>query len=250
MKIKILLLDIENSPSVAHVWGLWQQNVSLSQLQESAYVMCVAAKWLGEDEMFYYSLHENGRKRMLKKIHKLLDEADAVVHYNGIRHDIPLLNKEFIEMGMLPPSPYKQIDLLVTAKRQFKFPSNKLEYVCKALGVGQKLKTIGHELWTRCMAGDAEAWDMMKEYNINDVIILEEVYNKLLPWIQRHTNYSIHNAVAALCCPKCGGTHLQKRGYARTLASVFQRYQCKDCGSWLKDNTILNRKDFKTSEIL
>ena len=41
---KILLLDIEMAPNVAHVWGIWDQNIGINQLQESSYVMCYAAK--------------------------------------------------------------------------------------------------------------------------------------------------------------------------------------------------------------
>jgi predicted RNA-binding Zn-ribbon protein involved in translation (DUF1610 family) len=246
--LKILLLDIENSPNIAHVWGLWQQNVSIAQLQESAYIMCYAAKWLGADYVYFDSIHESSKKRMLKGLHKLLDEADAVVHYNGTKHDIPLINKEFLELGLTPPSPYKQIDLLITAKKVFKFPSNKLEYVCKALGVGQKLKHIGHELWTLCLAGDKEAWKMMEEYNVNDVVILEEVYQKMLPWIRGHANHSLYSD-DSFVCPNCGSNHLQKRGYAYTLASKFQRYVCKGCGHWCKDSKILNRNHYKTTSI-
>lgn len=246
--MKILLLDIENSPHLGHVWGLWQQNISLSQLQESAYVMCWAAKWLGEDYVYFDSIHQSSKKKMIKSIHKLLDEADAVVHYNGIKHDIPLLNKEFLQLGLTPPSPYKQIDLLQTAKKQFKFPSNKLEYVCKALGVGHKIQTIGHELWTRCMAGDEEAWLMMEEYNVNDVIILEQVYNKLLPWIKGHANYSLYSEDKRVC-PNCGSDNLHKRGFTQTLASVYQRYRCNSCGHWSKDNKILNSKQYKMTSI-
>jgi chromosome partitioning protein len=33
--LKVLLLDIETSPNLAHVWGIWQQNVGLSQLLET-----------------------------------------------------------------------------------------------------------------------------------------------------------------------------------------------------------------------
>lgn len=246
--MRILLLDIENSPNLAHCWGLWQQNISLAQLQQSAYVMCYAAKWLGEEFVYYDSVNISSRRNMMKGIHALLDQADAVVHYNGKRHDIPLLNKEFLELGMKPPSPYKQIDLLETSKRIFKFPSNKLEYVCRALKIGKKVEHIGHELWTRCMAKDQEAWKLMEEYNIHDVVLLEEVYNKMLPWIKSHTNHSLYNQ-DSYCCPNCGSHKVQKRGFHKTLHSVFQRFQCKDCGSWSKDNKILNRQQYKLTSI-
>ena len=33
-----------------------------------------------------------------------------------------------------------------------------------------------------------------------------------------------------LQCPKCGSTHLIKRGKAKSTQSLPQRYQCRDCG--------------------
>lgn len=233
--MKILLLDIETSPNTAHIWGLWNQNIGISQIMESSYVLCWAAKWLGEGEdIMYSSIFDFTPKQMLKKIHKLLDEADAVIHYNGTKFDIPTLNKEFLLQGMTPPAPYKQIDLLRVARNQFKFPSNKLDYVAKALGVGQKVRHPGHELWVKCMAGNQDAWLLMEEYNKQDVIILEGIYYKLIPWIKNHPNHGLHTR--DLVCPNCGGTHYQQRGYYYSKTLKYKRFQCqeKGCGHWFK----------------
>lgn len=232
--MKILLLDIETAPNTVHVWGLWQQNVGINQILASGHVMCWAAKWLGGNEIMFASGQQIGHRKMLDQVHKLLDEADAVIHYNGSRFDIPTLNKEFVINGFNPPSPAKQIDLLKVAKSQFRFPSNKLDYVARALGVGQKLKHAGHELWIRCLNGEKEAWQEMQEYNINDVWILEQVYYKLLPWIKNHPNVGVHNDVPH-SCPNCGGHVLEKRGFSHTVMGKFQRYQCKGCGTWSRD---------------
>lgn len=232
--MKLLLLDIETAPNVVHVWGLWQQNVAINQILDAGYVMCWAAKWIGNDEIYYDSVQRSGSKKMLKGIHKLLEEADAVIHYNGSRFDIPTLNKEFLLHDMLPPATYKQIDLLRTARAQFKFPSNKLDYVAKALKVGEKVKHAGHELWIQCLAGNVDAWRTMEEYNINDVVILEGVYKKLLPWIKNHPNYGVFNDKAE-ACPSCGGHHLQRRGFSFTAMGKYQRYQCTDCGTWSRN---------------
>ena len=229
--MKLLLLDIETAPNVVHVWGLWQQNVAINQILDAGYVMCWAAKWIGDDEIFFDSVQRSGSKKMLRGIHSLLEEADAVIHYNGARFDIPTLNKEFLLHGMLPPATYKQIDLLRTARAQFKFPSNKLDYVANALKVGKKVKHAGHELWIRCLNGDKDAWEEMETYNINDVVILEGVYRKLLPWIKNHPNHGVHNDKEEVC-PSCGGSHLQRRGFSFTAMGKFQRFQCIDCGTW------------------
>ena len=228
--MKILHLDIESSPNTAHVWGLWQQNVSINQLMESSYVLCYAAKWEGEEDLFFDSVHQSKPKAMLKGIHGLLDSADAVVHYNGTKFDIPTLNKEFILHGFNPPSPYKQVDLLRVVRSNFRFPSNKLDYVAQRLGLVSKHEHEGHALWVKCMNGDKDTWKRMEEYNIQDVVLLESLYHKLLPWIKTHPNRNLFTD--DVVCPTCGSNHLQKRGTAISTTGTYQRYQCKGCGSW------------------
>ena len=228
--MKILLLDIETAPNTAYVWGLWKQNISISQIVDSSSMLCWAAKWLDSPEVMFSSILM-GKKGMLKEIHKLLDQADAVVHYNGSRFDIPTLNKEFLEAGMSPPSPYAQIDLLRTARQQFRFPSNKLDYVGQALKLGKKVKHEGFELWIKCMNKDKEAWERMEEYNIQDVMLLEQVYHKFLPWIKNHPNKAMHDE-SEHACPSCGSHKVQKRGYNVTAGGKYQRYQCQACGTW------------------
>ena len=237
--MKILLLDIESSPNTAHVWGLWQQNVSINQLMESSYVLCYAAKWLGEEDIYFDSVQQSKPKTMLKGIHGLLDAADAVIHYNGTKFDIPTLNKEFLLNKLLPPSPYKQIDLLRVVRSNFRFPSNKLDYVSQRLGLGQKHAHEGHDLWVKCMNGDKDAWKRMEDYNIQDVVLLEGLYDTLLPWIKNHPNQNLFSE--SVCCPSCGQGHLQKRGTAVSSTGTYQRYQCKSCGTWSQGTKSLKK---------
>ena len=229
---KILLLDIETSPNTAHVWGIWQQNISINQLLESSEILCFAAKWLGEKDIVFKSIKNGTYKSMLKSIHKLLDEADAVIHYNGARFDIPTLNKAFLLAGMFPPSPVKQIDLLRVAKSKFRFVSNKLDYVAQSLGLGKKHKHEGHELWIKCMNKDSDAWKTMETYNKQDVILLEKVDEAFKPWIPNHLNLSVFEN--SLVCTNCGSKHYQKRGIRVNLSTKYNRYQCQDCGAWFR----------------
>lgn len=230
--MKILLLDIETAPNLVHVWGLWQQNVSINQIINSGYVLCWAAKWYQDDVIYFDSIQKSKPKTMLNKIHKLLSEADAVVHYNGTKFDIPTLNKEFLLYKLKPPAPYKQIDLLKTARSQFRFPSNKLDYVAQQLELGKKLKHSGHELWINCMAKKEDAWQEMEDYNKQDVLLLEKVYEELKPWIKGHVNHGVYED--GLCCTNCGSINYKRSGYAYTQATRYQRYVCKDCGTWFK----------------
>ena len=237
VSMKILLLDIETSPNVAHVWGIWQQNVGLSQLLESSYTMCYSAKWLGEKQVYFDSVQKSSSMSMLEGIHGLLEKADAVVHYNGTKFDIPTLNKEFIIHKMNPPAPSKQIDLLRVVKSQFRFPSNKLDYVAQRLGLGKKTDHEGHTLWIKCMNNDRKAWAIMEEYNIQDVLLLEKLYYRLLPWIKSPINQTIFSD--RMACPTCNKPALLSRGLRYTITGSYQRYQCKACGSWCSDTKSL-----------
>jgi len=238
--VKVLLLDIETAPNKAYVWGLFDQNIAHNQLEESSYVLCWSAKWLGEEEIKFASCQRTSEKKMLKGIHKLLDEADVVVHYYGSKFDIPVLNREFVKYGYPPPSPYRQVDLKLACARMFKFESNKLDYVSGALELGAKVKHAGFQLWVDCMEGKPEAWAKMEEYNRYDVVLLEKLYWRLLPWIPGHPNASAYND--AECCPKCGGTAIQKRGTTIALTRRYQRYQCQGCGAWFRGSKTLTGK--------
>lgn len=184
--------------------------------------------------MLFDSVHKSKPKKMLDRIHKLMSEADAVVTYNGKKFDVPTLNKEYLLYGMSPPAPYKQIDLIETCKRVFRFPSNKLDYIAQTLGLGNKVKHEGHELWVKCMNHDNEAWEKMEEYNKHDVTLLEQLYLTLRPWIDRHPNLATR--LEGCVCPSCGSDNYQRRGTAVTTTMKYNRYQCKDCGTWFRGN--------------
>ena len=88
------------------------------------------------------------------------------------------------------------------------------------------------------MDGDKQAWREMKEYNIQDVILLEELYMVLRPWIKNHPNLNLWSPKQTEhACPNCGSEDVQKRGYSYTKVAKYQRYQCTACGTWSKSNT-------------
>jgi hypothetical protein len=116
-------------------------------------------------------------------------------------------------------------------KSQFRFPSNKLDYVAQKLGVGAKVKHSGFDLWLKCMAGDNKAWAEMKKYQIQDVDLLVELYEKLLPWIPNHPDRPLYDGLEDGCV-NCASQNLERRGYAVSSTGKYQRYQCQDCGKW------------------
>jgi uncharacterized protein YprB with RNaseH-like and TPR domain len=237
-KPKVLIFDIETAPVLGHVWSLWRQNVGLNQIKEDWYMLSWAAKWYGEDEVMYMDCRNTPHddKEILVGLHELLDEADWCITHNGDKFDIPKVRARMLLSGLPPFSPMNSIDTCRQAKRVFGLTSNKLEYLSDKLCPEQKKskheKFSGFDLWAECLKGNPEAWDEMETYNRQDVVALEGVYNKMLPWMSQHPNFGLFKEEGSeKCCPKCGGK-VHRRGYRHTQVGIYQRYQCQSCHGW------------------
>lgn len=227
---RILLLDIETAPHTAFVWGLFNQNVAVSQLAEHGRTICWAAKWLGKANKTHYMDERKGHREMIAGIHDMMQEADIVVTYNGQSFDVPTLCNAFIQYGLSPLKKFRHVDLYHVVRKKFRLASNKLEHVVQYLGLGSKVPHKGFPLWIGCMQGDAACWRVMQKYNIGDVSLLERVYLKLRPWVDSHPDVAPGARVTH--CPNCGSTKLHSRGARYTKEYAIARYQCTQCEAW------------------
>lgn len=248
--MRTLILDIETSPLEGYFWRRWKENIGMNQLKEDWAILSWAGKWLEEKPTFVHSVDvRNGPpfddEASMRQLRDVLDRADVIVAHNGNKFDIPKINTRFIAHGILPPSPFKQIDTFLVAKKNFAFTSNRLDDLAKFLDVGEKINTGGFDLWKRCMEGDEKAIAEMVRYNVRDVEILESVYLKLRPWIKGHPNFGNYEAGGDLRCPKCGSVHLQRRGFAYTQVGKYQQYQCQSCGGWSRDRSTVHKKEHR-----
>lgn len=230
--VRILVFDIETAPHTAHVWGLFQQNVGLPQLIEPGRVLGYAYKWVG-DKTVHWEDESGSHADMIRKAHELFTEADIVVGYNSTPFDIPHMNREFILAGLTPPKPYKQIDLLKTVRKQFKFASGKLDHVSQMLGIGHKVKHSGHEMWIRCMAGDPKAWADMGKYARQDVALTEKLLGYLRPWLVNVPHLG-QLAGEETSCWACGGVRFRRDGDYSAYVTSYPLSQCTRCGAWTR----------------
>jgi hypothetical protein len=231
--VKTLIVDIETVPSVVYAWGLFDQNIALSQIVRAGGIVSWAAKWLDSEDVEYSSVNMTTHRSMIREMWKLLNEADEVVGWNSNSFDIKLLNAAFAIYGFGPPSPYKKVDLMRTVKSQMKFISNKLDFISGEFGVGHKLEHEGFDLWVKIMHKDQEAWARFEDYNVQDVLLTERMYYKLRGWITSGVNRS--TVTKGFVCHNCGSTHLQSRGTAPTTTMTYRRYHCQDCGAWPRE---------------
>lgn len=246
--MKLLTIDIENTPNVSFNWEAKAIYIPHKMMIQHRKMLCFAAKWHGDDHTYFYR-----GKGMVEKALEMMSEADALITYNGRRHDIPILNTEIKKAGLTPPPPPIHIDLIQTVRSQFKLYSNSLDYTCKYFGLPGKEESGGWETWQHIAMDEfikdqglkppanpnlEPAWLLMEKYNRWDVEITEILYDFLLPWIPNHPNRGLFGEASAIfgeaCCPRCGGTDLRPQGFTYTSSGRFQRYRCASCGRWSK----------------
>tara|TARA_Y100001951_G_C11298065_1_gene277541 strand:- start:4771 stop:5544 length:774 start_codon:yes stop_codon:yes gene_type:complete len=231
----IWIIDIETAPRIAYVWQFFKAFISPNQVLNKGYIMSFAAKKLGEDSVIYEETRTEDDTELCRSLSAIFDNADIVIAHNADRFDIPTIRASCMRHGLRPWSPIKVIDTLKVAKREFRIDSNSLKYLSMYLGVDEKedhAKFPGFELWKECIAGNEEAWAEMQQYNIQDVLTLEQVYLKMRPWMTRHPNLGVLMEEDKTVCSKCSSDHIQWRGYAYTNVGKYRKYQCQGCGGW------------------
>ena len=234
MKNKVLIWDIETSPITFEGWSLWQFP---SRIIEDWRIICVAYKWLDEDKVHFVANWQFGNpkndKRTAQHIRDLLDEADIIIAHNGDKFDQKKAKARFLYHGIEPPSPYRTIDTLKVAKREFALTSNRLDDIAKFFKIQGKLQHESFfEMWDKIKANDKRTQNLMRKYNIQDVKLLQDIYYKMRPYITNHPNLSVVEQSDA--CPKCSSLNIQSRGLSANNTGTFQRLFCKDCRSWFQ----------------
>jgi len=248
-KPKILVYDIETAPLLGYCWTLWQNNIGLNQIHTDWHVLSWAAKFLGDDTI-YYQDQRNAENieddyEILLGIWKLLDEADFVVTQNGKKFDQKKLNSRFIIHGMKPPSSYRHIDVLQIAKAQFGFTSNRLAYLTDTLCTKYKKSThgkfAGFELWKETLAGNIEAFKEMEEYNTLDILSLEELFLIIAPWDSKLPVFEVYEDEVT------EDVEWVMDGYVYSNLGKYERYRNTKTGQQRRGQENLLSKDKRKS---
>lgn len=235
-KPKILVVDIETAPAELWGWGMFNQNFGVEQVKKDPYILCVGLKWVGDRKVMMYSRWEHGEQGMLEAVHALIQEADAVVGKNSIKFDLRWLRLEFLKNKMKPLRPLTHIDLEKVARSQFRFLSNKLEYIGQYLGEGGKVEHEGFKLWRKIIEDeDPKYRRKMLRYCEGDVRLTERVYMRMRPWILDHPAM---RAIGAENCPTCLSKNTKKDGIRRTKCYHIQQHQCNDCGAYFSGKRV------------
>lgn len=189
---KTLLLDLEVSPIKGYWWrGMYEVNPI--KILEHSRILSYAYKWYGESTISCvsqrcfstYAKNKIDNRLLVASLVKLYSKAAYVVGHNLKAFDDRVANKGILLNGLTPPPRHRVIDTLTIARANFSLDSNKLDDLAALLGIGRKLPHTGFPMWEGCMEGKAKDWCMMEKYNKHDIFLLEGVYDKFRPFIER-----------------------------------------------------------------
>lgn len=229
---KRLFFDIETSPNVGLFWTAgYKLNISHDNIIKERAIICIAYKWAGEDDVHCLTWDKNQNdKKILQDFVKVANEADELVGHNGDRFDLPWIRTRCL-YHRLPIFPtYSTLDTLKNARSKFKFNSNKLDYIAKFLGIGEKIHT-GYDLWKKIVINkDKQALDDMVLYCKHDVVLLEKVYNELSPYIPAKVHHGVILGEEKHSCPECSSTNMKfsQRRYS-AMGTPRIQLQCNEC---------------------
>lgn len=230
---KTLIYDIETLPNLGYFWDtISDRAIPLDFVLKPKSICTIAYKWLGEAETYVLVVDTPyDDKPILEQFLPEWSKADYVVaHYS--RFDKPFIAARLMANGLPSLPPVCDICTYKLAKHHFgrSLNGNKLDHLGSILGVGNKIKTSA-DLWVGCASGDKESLQKMAEYNVQDVELLEKVFNAMLPYVKSKLNHNLHTDDAVLRCKQCGSDNLQHNGYEYLNSTLKHRYLCKDCGS-------------------
>ena len=250
----ILAFDIESLPCVATSFQLFKTNIPHTNIIENQSIISVSWQWVGQKKCYSTSIADD-KKRFENNIfddyypveifHRVLntDKPFVLLAHNGASFDMKKLNTAFIKHSLEPVNERQMIDTLKSARRYFRFDSNKLDFLGRYLELGEKMETGGMQLWLDIVQAkypivgkepDLElaykAMRKMVSYNKQDVKLLISVYLRLMPWISNHPNYAVYHS-DQIVCTKCGGSDFSLSGWRYMKSHKYRRYFCKVCNS-------------------
>lgn len=111
--------------------------------------------------------------------------GDIWVSYNGKKFDIPFLDTRLLIHGERPVTQGMHLDPLYIARYKLRLNNNRLDTVAKALGVDSSKTAIEPGYWIPALRGDRASMDYVVDHCVRDVAVLEEVFNKLRPFVDK-----------------------------------------------------------------
>lgn len=209
------------------------------------FILSAAVKTVGEDDVYYWRIDNSpgygdtpksymDDSHLVAELVDFLSDSDVLVHHYGDRFDLPYLNTRALLHGIPVLPPIRTIDTWRVARNYLALTSNRLDTVNDLVNKETQKYKLPWENWRLCAYGDKKAMDQLVDYNINDVVALEESYLALRPIIRNHPYVGMRFNLddPNRPCPACASENTQQRGQRRTKCFIIKRHHCQNCGHW------------------
>lgn len=239
---KILIIDVERLDGITaqHWWSrgdLKNRYIHYETVMRQPRVTIVCAKWYHEPDVIRMAEWDpGGRKRFLRRVHRLLERADIIVGHNLERADLPWLRGDLhVEAGLPPLPPHKTVDTLKVLRTQFGegAPFKSLDAFCRIAGLPPKRDHYDREAMERAVTEKSVAdRQRLVEYCAGDVIATQGLYDYLRPHIKNHPALFVDGKDKLTVCNRCGHnmTRIARRYVAHVL--TYSMRQCEKCGAY------------------
>lgn len=230
--IKRLFFDIEKSYCIGWFWQPgFKLRITADQIIKESKIICICYKWQHEDKVRVLKWDaEQDDKKVLEEFVHVIGDADEIVAHNGDKYDMKELRTRCIKHGVLVFPKYRTIDTLKKARSLFNFPSNRLDEIGRFLNVGRKIENE-RGLWDKvCLENDRRALTDMVNYCMQDVLLLEEIFYAMSPYIDHNTNFAVKLGRDKWACPECASERVELSHTDTTPMGYIKRHmKCNDC---------------------
>lgn len=241
---RIVFFDVENTGMVLQyeAYDLFRRGGHHPRPQDVVAprrLFSFQAKPLGKKPIWHSVTDEGGYEGMIRHMHEVLSNTDILVGWNSQKFDWSKAQHAFFLLGLdRVPEPH-QVDLMRVTRKHFDFESNSLVYVSRQLLPEEDAKieladTPVKVLIDRIKAGDKRAAALLKRYGLRDVVVLEKLWPRYLPYV-RMPHAAPHLALTEdgdKFCPTCASDETEGRGSRKTLQGSYPRRFCRACKGW------------------
>ncbi len=160
-----------------------------------------------------------------KALHKVLQDFDLIIAHNQ-SFDLGMAKARFIYHGLPPIQFPKAFCTLAWSRRNLHLNSYSLKNVAHFFGVKEKMET-SKGLWQRIhYKQDPVAQREMALYNRTDVVVTDEIHEKIAKWDSRVEPIKIKAHCQNI---RCQSDNIEWRGFT---SSKKRKFLCRDCLRW------------------
>jgi len=243
------VIDIEMLPAEAFFFQA-DSYITSDKVIRDGCLLSFAGKYLFNDTMFSDVLTPveavtREDRRITQSLNDFVQTCDYLIGHNIKGYDYPHL-KTLSMLYHLKPVKHKLLDTLAWARSDFKFTYKSMAFINKKLGIRNKISNEGFALWRNCSDGDAEALQIMLDYNEGDIFASEELFWRFQPYVSGIPNFSLYDVNPVQTCI-CGSQTFKQEGYWTTETAKFDKLRCEGCGSLVRGKKNLLSKEKRNS---